>query len=161
MSLSKVKSCQGAGDWNNEHGTFYKFEYTFEDGVTISASHKKQEGFAIGAEIEYEIKGKNEHGSYGSVKKPDSGNYNNSNASKGSGGSDSVQTMIVKQNALGHATNIILHNSPGKEVDPVDVIELAGRLAKWVMLPEKKEEGKVEEIAKESKIGEENDDLPF
>ncbi len=169
MNLSKVKSCQGAGDWSNEHGTFYKFEYTFEDGKTLTASHKKQEGFPIGAEVEYEIKGTNEHGSYGSVKKPDTGNYSQSNASSGGGGNDSVQTMIVKQNALGHATELLKHNSgfskePGM-IKSDHVIALAEKYKNWVMKPEQ-----VQKVVDNTPnplvqtmppVKEESDDLPF
>ena len=182
MGLSKVKSCQGAGDWSNEHGTFYKFEYAMEDGTVLTASHKKQEGFPIGAEIEYEIKGTNDHGSYGSVKKPDSGNYSGSNASKGGGDDSARQLMIVRQSSLNRAVEILCHNSAigakPNQVDPVDVVELAGRLAKWVMQTPKQEPEaqpeKVAEVVANSGIGQPGvqqpnpanpdsvtDDLPF
>jgi len=145
MVLSKVKSCQGAGDWSNEHGTFYKFEYTMEDGAVLTASHKKQEGFPIGASVEYEIKGTNEHGSYGSVKKPDSGNFN-SNASKTD---PKVQGMIVKQNALGHATELLKHNSimdgEGARMKASDVMALAQVYTDWVM-GEKPEQTQTEQL---------------
>ncbi len=137
--ISKVKTCQGAGDWSNEHGTFYKFEYSFEDGAILSASHKKQEGFPIGAEVEYEIKGTNDHGSYGSIKKPDTSNHSNANTSS-SGGNDPIQTMIVKQNALGHATELLKYNAgfskePGI-IKSDDVIKLAEKYKDWVMKPD-------------------------
>lgn len=153
MSLSKVKSCQGAGDWSNEHGTFYKFEYTMEDGQALTASHKKQEGFAIGSEVEYEIKGTNEHGSYGSVKKPDTGNYQN-NASKGVGDDSARQLMIVRQSSLKCALELIRHNAIGndKQIKADDVEELAGRFTAWVMNPEYK----VKENATEELMNDEN-----
>ncbi|MBL4654170.1 MAG: hypothetical protein JKY53_15100 [Flavobacteriales bacterium] len=146
MILSKVKSCQEAGDWSNEHGIFYKFEYIMEDGKTLTASHKKQEGFPIGSSVDYEIKGTNEHGSYGSVKKPETSDYT---ASKGGSSSDAVQLMIVRQSSLHRAVEVCIHNrsvmldnstTGGKMIDETEIIELAEMFTKWVMKPEVKAE---------------------
>lgn len=46
---------------------------------------------------------------------------------------DIREAKIVYQNALAHATKIMIHNSPGKEVDVKDVIKLAKEIAKEVL----------------------------
>ena len=105
-----VKEVTGAETYDSAYGLLYKYEYTFEDGVTLTANHKKEGGnFQVGAEVEYEIKGNNDKGSWGTVKKPDSGDYNASNSSKAQV-KDDIQLMIVRQNALGHATELLKHN---------------------------------------------------
>lgn len=68
---TKVKSVQANGTYQNKFGLLYKFDYEFEDGKSLSANHKTQEGnFKPGDEVEYEIKGSNDYGSWGSVSKP-------------------------------------------------------------------------------------------
>lgn len=71
MKLSKVKSVQGAGTYDHpQYGTFYKYEYTMETGETFVANHKSQKPFNAGDQVEYEIKGTNDHGSWGKISKP-------------------------------------------------------------------------------------------
>ena len=59
---------------------------------------------------------------------------------------DKRQTMIVYQNALGHAANILIHNSKGAEVGPKEVVKLGWKITKAVMAPEH-----VEKMLKEDK----------
>lgn len=73
--ISKVKSVQANGTFDSQYGTLYKFDYEMEDGTFLSANHKSQTPFAVGAEVEYEIKGTNERGNYGGVSKPKDSNY--------------------------------------------------------------------------------------
>lgn len=163
MSLSKVKSCQGVGDWNNEHGTFYKFEYTMEDGATLTASHKKQEGFAIGASVEYEIKGTNEHGSYGSVKKPDTGNYSGSGVSR-------VDSSSNRGYALSYAKDVLVASYMSQNKDILvlgteQMFALADKMDKWLDNKEvpKAQPEKVQEVVQNSTIGnipEDYNDVP-
>ncbi len=139
MSLSKVKHVQPSGTYDSNYGLLYKYEYTFEDGVSITANHKKEGGnFQVGAEVEYEVKGTNDKGSWGSVKKPDTGNFP-SNASKPQVNGDAVQLMIVKQSSLKVALDLIRHNSIASDskIQAGDVMELAGQLTKWVIAEEK------------------------
>lgn len=42
---------------------------------------------------------------------------------------DTREARIVFQNALAHATKIMIHNSPGKEINVDDVIKLAKHIA--------------------------------
>lgn len=59
-----------------------------------------------------------------------------------SSGIDSRQVMIVLQNALGHATQIAIHNAKDKEVDVEDVIKLAKVIASEVVKVGQKLEAK-------------------
>jgi hypothetical protein len=70
---STVKSVQGAGTFDSAHGMLYKYEYHLANGVTLVANHKTQSPFAEGTEVEFEIKGTNNFGSWGAVKKPSEG----------------------------------------------------------------------------------------
>lgn len=179
--ISKIKSVQANGSFENDFGTvqengkklLFKFEYEFEDGVIMTANHKTVDPpFAIGADVDYEVtKTHPEYGKSGKVKKPDTGNYGGSNASYSKGDDSARQLMIVRQSSLNRAVEILIHNAqhderPNPMVDEIEIIELAGRLTKWVMQPEKKEPTpqpeKVQEVVQSSGIGEEpNDDLPF
>lgn len=49
------------------------------------------------------------------------------------GGIDARQLMIVYQNALGHATNLAIHNSKGETVDVEEVIKIAKKIAAEVI----------------------------
>lgn len=69
--ISKVKSVQGAGTFNSQHGLMYKFEYVMQDGATLVANHKSETGFLpVGADCEYQIKQTNAYGNSGTVGKP-------------------------------------------------------------------------------------------
>lgn len=54
---------------------------------------------------------------------------------------DSRQLMIVLQNALGHATNIAIHNAGTEKVDVQEVVALAKLIAKEVIIVGMKKEG--------------------
>ena len=70
--ISKITQIQGAGTYDSQYGMLYKFEYTFEDGQSMTANHKTQDcPYKVGDEVEYIVKGSNAHGSYGQVKRPD------------------------------------------------------------------------------------------
>lgn len=189
MSLSAVKSVQANGSFPNDYGAvqdnpdlphhgqklLYKFEYEMEDGTIMTANHKTSiSPFPEGSEVEYEIvKTHPEHGKSGKVKKPDTGNYTRSGASNGKPIDDNVQAMIVKQNALGHATELLKHNAimENTKFNSDDVIALAEKYRAWVMQTEAKPQPeKVQEAVQNSTIGEENqpsasgeaeNDLPF
>lgn len=144
MISSKVKHVLSSGSFESQYGTpnaegkklMYKFEYTMEDGVTLTANHKTQTGnFKEGEPVEYEItKESEQYGKSGKVSKPDSGNYQ-SNASSASKSDPKVQGMIVKQNALGHATELLKHNAmmDNKKFLSKDVVALAQIYTDWVI----------------------------
>ncbi len=75
---SKIKNIQGDGVLKNPNGVtlpngntgFYKFIYEFENTETLSVLHKsKTPLYKIGELVDYEIKGTNEHGSWGKINK--------------------------------------------------------------------------------------------
>lgn len=70
--IAKITDVTGNGHYDNEtHGRLFKFIYTFDDGIEVSANHKTdQPKFKVGDEAEYEVKGSNSYGSWGSVTKP-------------------------------------------------------------------------------------------
>ena len=70
MKTSKVKSVTGNGTWDSPNGMFYKFEYEMEDGQTVNAMHKTQDGnFKVGETVDYEIT--NQQYNNGKVRKPE------------------------------------------------------------------------------------------
>ena len=103
--LSKVKSVQGNGTWSSNDGTlFYKFDYVFEDGQSLSAMHKDESNaLPVGEMAEYEVKGSHTtYGDRGSVGKPQ----------QGGGGSYNDNLLGIK---IGHALNcasMMLTNNP-------------------------------------------------
>ena len=103
-TTSKVKSVQGNGTWNGKDGTlFYRYDYVMEDGTALQASHKEQNKFKAGDEVEYEITRTHEtYGHSGSVKKP--GDYKKSYGS----GKDLLGIKI------GHALNCASTLGQGK-----------------------------------------------
>lgn len=73
--MTKVKSVSptNVGTWDSPNGTLYKFEYTFEDGVTIVANHKTDSPkFSVGEEVQYEVTKENKYGKLGKISKPNS-----------------------------------------------------------------------------------------
>ncbi len=167
ITLSKVKNVTANGSFENQYGTpdengkklLYKFEYEMEDGTIINANHKYKDGnFEVGSSVEYEVKKDDpEYGKSGKVTKPGAGNFSN----KPSGGSkvdSNVQAMIVKQNALGHATELLKHNAimDNSKFLSKDVMALAQIYADWVMSTPQPE--KVQEVVQSAKEALMNDE---
>lgn len=76
---SKITAIQPNGTWENSNGVdlgngkmgFFKFDYTFEDGITLTVNSKSNPPtFKIGDVAEYEVKNDNSYGKSGTVKKP-------------------------------------------------------------------------------------------
>ena len=107
MAHSIVKSVQSNGTFDSQHGLLYKFVYEFEDGVGLAANHKTVTGFfAVGKQVQYEIKGSNNYGNYGSIKTPELdnvGGMGNTKELKAPGlrtQRDPTQLMIARQSSL-------------------------------------------------------------
>jgi len=111
--ISKVKNVQGSGTWESQHGLFYKFDYTFEDGVTMQALHKSDKPFNIGETVEYEVKRENEHGKSGKVGKPQEQQSFTQTQNKGSKGNNGSF-------ALSYAKDLFM----GDEIDDHKVTEI-------------------------------------
>ena len=136
-----VKSVQSNGTWEGKYGLMYLYEVTInEDSGQYMSKSDNQTKFIKGQEVEYEYTG----GQYPKIKPAqtfEKGNFKPSNAS--SGGFD-TQRLIVKQNALTNACNII-----GDASDLNKIIETAEVFSKWVLNDERP-----------SKV-EKSNDLPF
>jgi len=71
--ISKVKEVSVLDSWTSgDGGQFWPHRYIMEDETQITANHKSLNPFAVGAEVEYEVKGNdpkgNPKGSVGKVK---------------------------------------------------------------------------------------------
>lgn len=129
MKTSKVKNVQGNGTYENANGVdlgggkkgFYKFDYEFEDGTFLSASHKATPSpFKIGDEVEYNVKGENGNGKYGSVSKPKDTNFQS-----GFKGKDKNQTASF---ALSYAKDLVIAD----KVDIEKILPIATKLNDWL-----------------------------
>ena len=133
-----VKSVQSSGTWEGHGKVFniYEIQIGEHTGQYMSNKFMDKEAsdfpFQVGKDCEYEYIA----GDHPKIKLPkkefnQSGGYND--------GVDPMikQAMIVKQNALGHATELLKHNSAyAKEpgiIKSDNVIQLAQKYADWVM----------------------------
>jgi len=124
MKTSKVKQVQGSGTYDSMYGLLYKFEYLFEDGTVLTANHKTQDGnFKIGDEVEYEIKGTNDYGSWGKVGKPQE-EANGKTYSKSSKGNNASF-------ALSYAKDLCV----GGQIKIGDVLSYATKFNQWLDNP--------------------------
>ena len=99
--ITKIKSVQGSGHFDGQYGRLYKFEYTFEDGVTLVANHKTQDcPYKQGDVVEYTItKEDPKYGKSGKVGIPkEEPTYQPED-------NDKRQRMIVYQNAFTQANS--------------------------------------------------------
>ena len=134
-TISKVKSVQGSGTYENDYGTFYKFEYEMEDGTSLSANHKGQTPFPVGAEVEYEIRGTNEYGSYGAVKKgPNAPAPRSSRGGKSYEADPKKQVVIVAQSSMTKAIDLLMSGVVSVEFEDMnDFVQKAEDLADLLM----------------------------
>lgn len=124
MAIAKITNVVANGSYDSKYGTMYKFNYTFEDGVTISSQHKDaSKAFNIGDEVEYNVKGENTYGKYGSVQKPQ-----DQFQSKGKGQKSSLSSF-----ALSYAKDLaVAHIAQGLQPTPHQVCEDASVFLKWL-----------------------------
>ena len=119
--ITKVKSVQGNGTYDSPHGLLYKFEYTFEDGVSLVANHKTQTSpFQVGATVEYTIKGTNSYGNYGAVGKPKEEQSFHSEEPKNGKGYDTQRSIVLQNSftqAIGYYNMVGFKNSSKSELD--------------------------------------------
>ena len=162
--ISKVKSVVPNGTYNSPNGLLYKFNYTMEDGVALTANHKTEQcPFGVGDEVDYHIKGSNNYGSWGSVKKLESGfssqgtkvaPTNNRNAD--------TQDQIMRQSSLNRAVDAL-----GQNKEPMQYTALAEYFFNYVKTGEvatkspEASEPKPKAKASAKKGKEDEDDLPF
>ena len=106
--IGKVKSVYPAVNprWEGPNGTLYRFHYEMEDGTELSANHKSENcPFQTGDEVEYEIKGSNNFGSWGKVGKV--GGYQQGGQPTGQKMDSNTQQRIERSWAMGHAVQML------------------------------------------------------
>ena len=99
---SKVVSAQGAGTWEAHGKTFYTYDYAFEDGNVLRASHLTQNPFQAGATVSYQPTKENQFGFYGKVAKAEYGGDTDTDVQKRSPRKFDDNTRGIK---IGHAIN--------------------------------------------------------
>ena len=125
-----VKDVRAEEGFDSQWGYFYKFIISFEDGMVAEYLSKSetQNKFIIGKEIDVEITTRQYNGkSINKVKPVSSFQASSRPAPK----ADNVQELIVKQNALTNACNVI------GEADLAKIIEVAEVFSDWVLKGEK------------------------
>lgn len=101
MIKSKVKAVQASGTWDSPNGMLYKFEYTMEDGTTLTAQHKEPSNvFQPDTEVEYEVKGENSYGKYGKVSKPQEQPFVQGGGSTKNNTSDSILYQVCLKGVM-------------------------------------------------------------
>jgi len=124
MTEATITQVTGAGTWDSPNGILYKFAYSFDDGITITAQHKTETPrFKEGEKVGYEITKTNQYGSLGKVHKLDAAPFQPSK-SKGSNGSF----------ALSYAKDVYIGLYGAKEPAEVaqDITDLADIFKTWL-----------------------------
>ena len=125
-----VKNLKSESGFDSQWGYFYKFIITFEDGMVAEylSKSEKQNKFVVGKEIDVEVTQREYNGKTINKVKPVSNFqglqrqvFNNNNRDE----------LIVKQNALTNACNVI------GEADVAKIIEVAEVFSNWVLKGEK------------------------
>lgn len=124
MKRSKVTNVQPNGTWEGQYGLMYKFEVTMENGDVGGYMSKSQDQtkFVVGQEVDYNYTG----GQYPKIKPASNFDQNKTPQKDGK-----VQELIVKQNALTNACNVI------GEADVAKILDVAEAFANWVLNGEK------------------------
>ena len=124
MTEATITQVTGAGTWDSPNGILYKFAYSFDDGITITAQHKTETPrFKEGEKVGYEITKTNQYGSLGKVHKLEAAPFQPSK-SKGSNGSF----------ALSYAKDVYIGLYGAKEPAEVaqEITDLADIFKTWL-----------------------------
>jgi len=126
----KVKDVRAEGGFDSQWGYFYKFIITFEDGMVAEylSKSENQNKFVAGEEIDVEVTQRQYDGRTINKVKPVSTFQGGSRQAAKSSDRDE---LIVKQNALTNACNVI------GEADVAKIIEVAELFSNWVLKGEK------------------------
>ena len=129
---TKVKTVEQTTQWKTKTGdVMYTHQYELEDGTKIQANHKTINPFAIGDEVEYDVKKDDpQYGKSGSVKKPEQGNYGSPNAFKGNNSSN-------RSFALSYAKDVLVASYTTQRDDVLtlstdQMFSLAEKMDKWL-----------------------------
>tara|TARA_R100000935_G_C2771692_1_gene137909 strand:+ start:303 stop:803 length:501 start_codon:yes stop_codon:yes gene_type:complete len=130
IKKSKVKSNQASGSLDLSHGTFFKFEISFEDGTVGEYLSKTQDGgnknFPIGMEKEFEVT----DNKYGKKIKPHFAQKSFTPQASGTSTNPDIQRMIVKQSSLKVAADVCIANN---KTDLNTIFKTANTIVEWVM----------------------------
>ena len=124
------------GDFESQYGHFYKWQIEFQDGMNAEYLSKTetQNKFVEGQEVDVDITTREYNGKTINKVKPVSTFQPGSKPAPRR--DDKTQELIVKQNALTNACNVI------GEADVARIIEVAEVFANWVLKGEKPEGSK-------------------
>lgn len=122
-----VKSVSPQGSFESQWGTFFKFILEFEDGFSgeYLSKSEQQNKFIVGQSVDIEVTTRQYNGQTINKIKPASNFQGVGN--KPQPKADNVQELIVKQNALTNACNIV-----GSD-DVAKIIEIADAFKEWVL----------------------------
>lgn len=125
--LKTVKSVNYDKPISSQWGNFHKWNLEFEDGIKgeYLSKSETQNKFQVGQSVDIEITTREYNGQTINKIKPAS-NFQGS-GNKPQLKSDNVQELIVKQNALTNACNIV-----GSD-DVAKIIEIADAFKEWVL----------------------------
>ena len=131
-----VKYVMSDGDFDSQYGHFYKWQIEFQDGMNAEYLSKTetQNKFVEGQEVDVDITTREYNGKTINKVKPVSTFQPGSKPAPRR--DDKTQELIVKQNALTNACNVI------GEADVARIIEVAEVFANWVLKGEKPEGSK-------------------
>ncbi len=123
-----VKSLKQDGSFESQWGTFFKHIIEFEDGMIAEYLSKSetQNKFIVGKETEVELTSREYNGKTINKVKPVSPDFKPSN-NYSNKPNDKVQELIVKQNALTNACNIV------GESDVAKILDIADAFKEWVL----------------------------
>lgn len=125
----KVLNVTPQGDFDSQFGHFYKWEIEFEDmKAEYLSKTEAQTKFVKGQEIDVELSTREYNGRTINKVKPAS---NFQGQQRQSNQSSRRDELIVKQNALSNACNVI------GEADVAKIIEIAEVFSNWVLKGEK------------------------
>lgn len=128
----KVLNVTPQGDFESQYGHFYKWEVEFKDMKAEYLSKKEtQTKFVAGQDVDVEITTRQYNGKTINKVKPVS---TFQGGQRQSSQSSNREELIVKQNALTNACNVI------GEADVLKIIEVAEVFSNWVLKDEKPEE---------------------
>lgn len=123
-----VKSLKQDGSFESQWGTFFKHIIEFDDGMIAEylSKSESQNKFIVGQATEIDLTTREYNGKTINKVKPVSPDFNPSN-NYSNNSKDNVQELIVKQNALTNACNIV------GESDVAKILEIAEAFKEWVL----------------------------
>ena len=126
----KVSNVTPQGDFESQYGHFYKWLIDFQDGFQAEYLSKTetQNKFVQGQDVDVEISTREYNGKTINKVKPVS---NFQGQQRQSNQSSNRDELIVKQNALSNACNVI------GEADVAKILEVAELFSNWVLKGEK------------------------